>query len=152
MYTHSHTYNILLQLQTAEETTLTPCEALLWGRPVLSTPTYPKLGREVRTVCSSILSARNPAALSTEKRRLLEMAGSVERLYDIIRYYKWSHTLCTWRYPEVLLAQEQAKARHMQGLGVLGSTAEEVSVCIVNMYLCSIQNICIQCVHSMYCM
>ena len=52
----------------------------------------------------------------------------------------------------MLLAQEQAKATHMQGLGVLGSTAEEVSVCIVYMYLYSIQNMCIQCVHSMYCM
>jgi hypothetical protein len=39
-------------------------------------------------VCHAILSARNPATLNAEKRRLLEMAGSVERLYDIIRYYK----------------------------------------------------------------
>jgi hypothetical protein len=42
----------------------------------------------VRGVCHAILSARNPATLNAEKRRLLEMAGSVERLYDIIRYYK----------------------------------------------------------------
>jgi hypothetical protein len=63
-------------------------ETVLWGRKVLTVPTYPKLGREVRAVCHAILTARNPATLNAEKRKLLEMAGSVERLYDIIRYYK----------------------------------------------------------------
>jgi hypothetical protein len=34
---------------------------------------------------------------------------------------QWSHTLCTWRYPEVLLAQEQLKAKHLSGIGSPGS-------------------------------
>lgn len=29
--------------------------------------------------------------------------------------------LCTWRYPEVLLAQEQLKAKHLSGIGAAGS-------------------------------
>lgn len=74
--------------QTAEETVDATAETVLWGRKVLTVPTYPKLGREVRAVCHAILTARNPATLNAEKRKLLEMAGSVERLYDIIRYYK----------------------------------------------------------------
>jgi hypothetical protein len=37
------------------------------------------------------------------------------------RYTQWSHTLCTWRYPEVLLAQEQLKAKHLSGIGSPGS-------------------------------
>lgn len=98
-----------------------PEEQMLWGRKVTPHPTYPKLGREVREVCYAILTARNPAQLNTEKRRLLEMSGSVERLYDIIRYYKWSNTLCTWKYPEVLLAQEQLKAKHAVSIGSPGS-------------------------------
>lgn len=63
---------------------------------MLTVPTYPKLGREVRAVCHNILTARNPAALNTEKRKLLEMAGSVERLYDIIRYYKVCMSYSCW--------------------------------------------------------
>lgn len=72
-------------------------------------------------MCHAILIAQNPATLNTEKRRLLEIAGSVERLYDIIRYYKWSNTVCTWRYPEVMLAQEQQKARHLASIGTSSS-------------------------------
>lgn len=109
-----------------------PEEQMLWGRKVPNCPTYPKLGREVREVCHSILTARNPAQLTTEKRRLLEMAGSVERLYDIIRYYKWSNTLCTWRYPEVVLAQEQMKARHAVNISSPGSPSSPTRTLPVN--------------------
>jgi hypothetical protein len=78
----------LLARQTGHETTADSSDAQLWGRKVSPLRTAAKLGREVRGVCHAILSARNPATLNAEKRRLLEMAGSVERLYDIIRYYK----------------------------------------------------------------
>jgi hypothetical protein len=36
-------------------------------------------------------------------------------------HVQWSHTLCTWRYHEVLLAQEQLKAKHLSGIGSPGS-------------------------------
>jgi hypothetical protein len=78
----------VLLRQTGHETTADSSDAQLWGRKVSPLRTAAKLGREVRGVCHAILSARNPATLNAEKRRLLEMAGSVERLYDIIRYYK----------------------------------------------------------------
>jgi hypothetical protein len=32
-------------------------------------------------------------------------------------HLQWSHTLSTWRYPEVLLAQEQQKAKHLSSIG-----------------------------------
>jgi hypothetical protein len=42
-------------------------------------------------------------------------------LASILPVTQWSHTLCTWRYPEVLLAQEQLKAKHLSGIGSPGS-------------------------------
>ena len=78
----------------------------LWGHRVTRQPTMPKLSKDILDVCHAIVSAPSAAAVKAEKMRLLDRAGSVQRLYEIVRYFKWSKTLCTWRYPEV---QKQLK-------------------------------------------
>jgi myosin heavy subunit len=80
---------------------------LLWGKPILTEPTGPLLTLEIIEICNAITESSFPAIVKMHKQRLQQIAGSVDRVYQIIRYYKWMKVLCTWKYPEVMKANSQ---------------------------------------------
>ncbi len=77
---------------------------MLWGRVVdFNENSYPKLNKEIVQLCQSITEAVSPAATTSLKKQLMEVSGSMERFYEVIRYFKWSKTFCTWLYSEAQL-------------------------------------------------
>lgn len=93
---------------------------LLWGKPILTETTGPLLTLEVIEICNAITESTYPAIVKMHKQRLQNLAGSVDRVYQIIRYYKWMKVLCTWKYPEVIRANSQKAA---SDAGKKGATA-----------------------------
>jgi myosin heavy subunit len=76
----------------------------LWGEPILAEPCPSKLSPEVIEICNAISEATYPAIAKMHKQRLQQMLsgkGSSDDLYAVIRYFKWTKTLCTWKFPEV---------------------------------------------------
>jgi hypothetical protein len=83
---------------------------MLWGRVVdFNENSYPKLNKEIVQLCQSITEAVSPAATTSLKKQLMEVSGSMERFYEVIRYFKWSKTFCTWLYSEAQLIISPSK-------------------------------------------
>lgn len=84
----------------------------LWGEPILAEPCPSKLTPEIMEVCNAISEASsNPAIAKLHKQRLqqlLTVRGASEEVFAAIRYYKWSRTVCTWKYPEITGASSAA--------------------------------------------
>jgi hypothetical protein len=77
--------------------------AMLWGRRVLIEPTGSKLTPEIINICDLITETTIPAVARKHKQRLQKViGGSIYKVYACIRYYKWSKSLCIWKYPEIL--------------------------------------------------
>lgn len=85
-------------------------QPVLWGRVVdFNENSYPKLNKEIVQLCQSITEAVSPAATTALKKQLMEVSGSMERFYEVIRYFKWSKTFCTWLYGEAQLHLSPSK-------------------------------------------
>eukprot|EP00981_Chlorochromonas_danica_P015708 scaffold14367_cov250-Ochromonas_danica.AAC.4 len=52
-------------------------------------------------ICDAITDATFPSIQRMHKNKLVEIAGSLNRVYEIIRFYKWAKILATWKYPEM---------------------------------------------------
>lgn len=70
----------------------------------------PKLTADMLSLCDEICSTGSLEAARTAKRRLQQLAGKGggppgSGLEEIIRCYKWSKMLCSWKYPETRLTQ-----------------------------------------------
>ena len=77
--------------------------ALLWGRRVLTEPSGSKLTPEIIEICDCITDTTIPTIARKHKQRMQKIiGGSIHKVYACIRYYKWSKSLCTWKYPEIL--------------------------------------------------
>jgi len=66
--------------------------------------TGPRLTGEMIELCDEICSTSSLDAARAAKRRLQQLGGGATGLEEIIRCYKWSKLLCTWKYPETRLA------------------------------------------------
>ena len=75
----------------------------LWGEEVTLENNGPFLTREVLEVCNQINECRDNTQKIKLKKMLQELAGSIPNLYNVIRYFKWSKTVCTWKYSEVTI-------------------------------------------------
>lgn len=76
----------------------------LWGEAILAEPCPSKLTPEIVEVCNAIAEATYPSIAKMHKQRLQQMLtvrGSSDEMFAAIRYYKWSRSLCTWKFPEV---------------------------------------------------
>lgn len=87
----------------------------LWNEPLLSTVlsathppscyTVPLLTPTLIELCNAITdSTQFPAIRKLQQQKLMDICGSLDRCYEVIRYFKWSRMCCTWKYPEITQA------------------------------------------------
>lgn len=84
--------------------------ALLWSCRTLSSPSGAKLTPELIEICNAITEATIPAIAKMHKQRLQQViGGNIHQVYAVIRYYKWTKTICTWKYPEIQEAKSESR-------------------------------------------
>jgi len=102
-------------VDTAPINSSSSSSSILWGRIVdFNENSYPKLNKEIVQLCQSITEAISPAATTTLKRQLIDVSGSMERFYEVVRYYKWSKTFCTWLYSEAQISSKTPMATYAE--------------------------------------
>ncbi|RYH19115.1 hypothetical protein EON65_26485 [archaeon] len=97
----------------------------LWNEPLLSTVlsathppscyTIPLLTPSLIELCNAITdSTQFPAIRKLQQQKLMDTCGSLDRCYEVIRYFKWSRMCCTWKYPEITQAVSSHSATPSQ--------------------------------------